>query len=87
VLKAYLDLFKRDFTSFLRSRAQEMVPGGHMVLTFQAMGSNRKADSSNNKSCTIWELLGITLNDMVLEVQKKNSFSLFLYVYTKGNSF
>ncbi|KAK7834672.1 salicylate carboxymethyltransferase [Quercus suber] len=44
-----------------------MVSGGHMVLTI--IGSDRKADSSGNHSCTIWELLGITLNDMVQEIQ------------------
>ncbi|XP_059431713.1 probable jasmonic acid carboxyl methyltransferase 2 [Corylus avellana] len=86
VRKAYLDLFKRDFTSFLRSRAQEMVPGGHMVLTFQGMGSNRKADSSSNQSFTIWELLGITLNDMVLEGKveeaKLDRFNLPFYAPT-----
>ena len=59
--------FERYFTLFLRSRSQEMVSGGHMVLT--NIGSDRKADSSGNQSCTIWELLGITLNDMVQEIQ------------------
>lgn len=59
--------FERYFTLFLRSRSQEMVSGGHMVLTI--IGSDRKADSSGNQSCTIWELLGITLNDMVQEIQ------------------
>ena len=44
-----------------------MVSSGHMVLTI--IGSDRKADSSGNQSCTIWELLGITLNDMVQEIQ------------------
>lgn len=59
--------FERYFTLFLRSRSQEMVSGGHMVLT--NIGSDRKADSSGNQGCTIWELLGITLNDMVQEIQ------------------
>ncbi|KAB1207306.1 Salicylate carboxymethyltransferase [Morella rubra] len=65
VLKAYLDIFEKDFTLFLRSRSQEMAIGGYMVLTM--IGSEEKTKSSS-KSCTIWELLGITLNDMVLEV-------------------
>lgn len=59
--------FERYFTLFLRSRSQGMVSGGHMVLT--NIGSDRKADSSGNQGCTIWELLGITLNDMVQEIQ------------------
>lgn len=59
--------FERYFTLFLRSRSQGMVSGGHMVLT--NIGSDMKADSSGNQGCTIWELLGITLNDMVQEIQ------------------
>ena len=59
--------FWGDFTLFLRSHTQEMVSSGHMVLTI--IGSDRKADSSGNQSCTIWELLRITLNDMVQEIQ------------------
>ena len=59
--------FERYFTLFLRSRSQGMVSGGHMVLT--NIGSDRKADSSGKQDCTIWELLGITLNDMVQEIQ------------------
>ncbi|XP_042981128.1 probable jasmonic acid carboxyl methyltransferase 2 [Carya illinoinensis] len=84
VLKAYSDLFEKDFTLFLRSRSQEMVPGGHMVLV--VMGSTGKADSSSNQSCSIWELLGITLNDMVLEGKvdeaKLDSFNLPYYAPT-----
>ena len=59
--------FWGDFAFFLRSRSQGMVSGGHMVLT--NIGSDMKADSSGNQGCTIWELLGITLNDMVQEIQ------------------
>ena len=43
--------FERDFTLFLRSHSQEMVSGGHMVLTI--IGSDRKADSSGNQSCRV----------------------------------
>ncbi|KAG6653312.1 hypothetical protein CIPAW_05G067300 [Carya illinoinensis] len=61
-----------------------MVPGGHMVLV--VMGSTGKADSSSNQSCSIWELLGITLNDMVLEGKvdeaKLDSFNLPYYAPT-----
>ncbi|KAG2705677.1 hypothetical protein I3760_05G067700 [Carya illinoinensis] len=59
-----------------------MVPGGHMVLVM--MGSTRKADSSSNQSCSIWELSGITLNDMVLEgkVEEAKLDSLPFYAPT-----
>lgn len=56
-----------EFTLFLRSHSQEMVSGGHMVLTI--IGSDRKAVSSINQTYTIWELRGITLNDKVQEIQ------------------
>ncbi|KAG6711664.1 hypothetical protein I3842_05G066600, partial [Carya illinoinensis] len=55
-----------------------------MVLVM--MGSTRKADSSSNQSCSIWELLGITLNDMVLEGKveeaKLDRFNLPFYAPT-----
>ncbi|XP_041010209.1 probable jasmonic acid carboxyl methyltransferase 2 [Juglans microcarpa x Juglans regia] len=99
VLKAYSDLFEKDFTLFLRSRSQEMVPGGQMVLVM--LGSTRKADSSSNQSCSIWELLGFALNDMVLEGKveeaKLDWFNLPFYaptieeakavIQTEGTSF
>lgn len=33
VLEAYLDLFKRDMTLFLKSRSEELVHGGRMMFT------------------------------------------------------
>ncbi|KAF2301870.1 hypothetical protein GH714_030064 [Hevea brasiliensis] len=42
-----------------------MIPGGQMVLAM--IGSDRKSDSCTYHGCAIWELLGITLNDTVLE--------------------
>lgn len=33
MLEAYLDLFKRDMTLFLKSRSEELVPGGSMMFT------------------------------------------------------
>ena len=61
VFKAYYEQFERDLTLFLESRAEEIVPGGGMLLT--VMGSIQ-----SNDPCSIWELVGITLNDMVLQV-------------------
>ncbi|KAK8626801.1 hypothetical protein V6N13_134432 [Hibiscus sabdariffa] len=82
VHKAYLDVFERDFKLFLRSRSEEMVPGGHMVLT--VVGSGIRTPSS--KTCTVWELMGMTLYDMVLEglieEAKLDGFNLPYYAPT-----
>ena len=61
ISKAYYAQFKRDFVLFLRSRAQEMVHDGCMVLTLQGR-------FQSNDPGSLWDLLGSTLNDMVLEV-------------------
>ena len=76
VYTSYLQQFERDFTLFLTSRSLEMIPGGYMVLT---MIGNDKNFLSGNHSYTIFELLGITLNDMVQEVH--HSSLLIPYPY------
>ena len=63
VHKAYYEQFQRDFTTFLKCRAKEVVPGGGMVLT--TMGSINSLDPLN-----IWEFIGLKLHDMVQEVTK-----------------
>ncbi|XP_057965257.1 probable jasmonic acid carboxyl methyltransferase 2 [Malania oleifera] len=76
VHKAYLEQFQRDFTLFLKSRAEEVVPGGRMVLTI--LSSFRSEDPR-----CIWEVVGLKLNDMVLEgaIQeaKLDSFNMPFY--------
>ena len=59
VYEAYLDQFQEDFALFLRSRSEEIVPRGSMVLT--VLGRTENPNS-------IFEVLGRALNDMVLEV-------------------
>ncbi|XP_021833355.1 probable caffeine synthase 2, partial [Prunus avium] len=79
VFKQYLEQFKRDFTVFLRSRAEELVPGGSMVLT--TTGSIK----SHDPLC-IWEFVGVKLNDMVLEglieEEKLDTFNMPYYAPT-----
>ncbi|XP_020426392.1 salicylate carboxymethyltransferase-like [Prunus persica] len=79
VFKQYLEQFKRDFTVFLRSRAEELVPGGSMVLTIT--GSIK----SHDPLC-IWEFVGLKLNDMVLEgligKEKLDAFNMPFYTPT-----
>ncbi|CAK9176391.1 JMT [Ilex paraguariensis] len=64
VLEAYLLQFQNDFSLFLESRSEEMVPGGRMVLSF--MG-RRSSESSVGQSCHHWELLAKALMSMVSE--------------------
>ncbi|CAA3029298.1 jasmonate O-methyltransferase-like [Olea europaea subsp. europaea] len=64
VLDAYLSQFKRDFTLFLKSRSEEMVVDGHMVLSFIGRVS---ADPASGESCMQWELLAQALMSMALE--------------------
>ncbi|KAB5527741.1 hypothetical protein DKX38_021588 [Salix brachista] len=72
VHKAYLNQFEKDFTAFLRSRSEEMIPGGHMVLTIYGRDENN--DSSGKQSIK---------NEMVLEglieESKLDSFNLPFY--------
>ncbi|KAF3947201.1 hypothetical protein ACB098_07G120700 [Castanea mollissima] len=79
VFNAYLEQFERDFKMFLKCRAEELVPGGRMVLT--TMGSIK----SNDPLC-IWEVVGLNLNDMVLEglieAEKLDAFNLPYYAPT-----
>ena len=75
VHETYLGQFEKDFTSFLRSRSEEVVSGGNMVLTIY--GREENSCSFDTYSPSIWELFGMMLNDMVSEV-KKYFFSFFL---------
>ncbi|GMI80543.1 hypothetical protein like AT3G11480 [Hibiscus trionum] len=76
VFEAYLEQFQRDFAVFLRCRADEVVPGGRMLLT--TMGSIK-----SNDPLTIWEFVGLKLNEMVveglIENEKLESFDLPYY--------
>ncbi|KAF5454429.1 hypothetical protein F2P56_024095 [Juglans regia] len=77
VAKAYYVQFQKDFSMFLKSRADELVEGGRMVLTF--MG--RKSENPSSKECCyIWEVLAIALSDMVdkglIGEEKLDSFNL-----------
>ncbi|XP_027347780.1 salicylate carboxymethyltransferase-like [Abrus precatorius] len=64
VLKAYYEQFQRDFSLFLKCRAEELVEGGSMVLTFLG---RRSDDPCSKDGCYIWELMATALNDMVFE--------------------
>ncbi|XP_065875467.1 probable caffeine synthase 4 [Euphorbia lathyris] len=63
VQKAYLDQFEKDFTSFLRSRSEEVISGGRMVITVTAKNDSPYCIYGSD----IWPLIGMSLNDMAQE--------------------
>ncbi|RDX58085.1 7-methylxanthosine synthase 1, partial [Mucuna pruriens] len=75
VYKAYLKQFQEGFKLFLKSRSEELVPGGAMVLVF--LGRNETPRRS------IWEVISLTLNDMLfeglIEEAKLDSFNIPTY--------
>nr|POE75048.1 salicylate carboxymethyltransferase [Quercus suber] len=80
VLRAYYEQFQRDFSVFLKCRAEELMVGGGMVLTFLG---RRSEDPSSKECCYIWELLAMALNDMIseglIEEDKMDSFNFAQY--------
>ncbi|KAG6647010.1 hypothetical protein CIPAW_07G049000 [Carya illinoinensis] len=80
VLRAYHAQFQRDFSMFLKCRAEELVLGGRMVLTILG---RRSEDPSSKECCYIWELLAMVLNEMVskglIEEEKMDSFNIPQY--------
>ncbi|KAK2428803.1 S-adenosyl-L-methionine:benzoic acid/salicylic acid carboxyl methyltransferase [Trifolium repens] len=80
VLEAYYKQYKIDFSHFLKCRAQELVEGGRLFVTFIGRQSE---DPSSKECCYIWELMSMALNDMVLQgiikEEKLNTFNLPVY--------
>ncbi|KAF9592507.1 hypothetical protein IFM89_015201 [Coptis chinensis] len=78
--KAYLEQFRSDFSLFLNSRSEEVIPGGRMVITIIG---RRSSDPSSKECCHLWELLAQALREMVsqglIEEAKLASFNLPWY--------
>ena len=70
VLDSYSLQFQKDFSLFLRSRSEEIMPGGCMVLSFMGRSS---PDPTTDGSCYQWELLANALMSMVREVINTNN--------------
>ncbi|RRT76052.1 hypothetical protein BHE74_00002382 [Ensete ventricosum] len=64
VVEAYQEQYRRDFSSFLKSRYAELSVGGGMVLTFLG----RKKHPANGDLSLLWGLLAEALNSMASEV-------------------
>ncbi|KAF3629364.1 Jasmonate O-methyltransferase [Capsicum annuum] len=81
VIKAYVSQFQNDFSSFLRSRSPEMVPGGRMLLSLMGRSS---IDPTIEDGCYYqWELLAHALSTLVskglVEDEKIDSFNAPYY--------
>ncbi|KAG9458766.1 hypothetical protein H6P81_003274 [Aristolochia fimbriata] len=63
VIQAYLEQYKRDFHLFLRSRSEELVSGGRMVLTLVGRST---ADPSCVDGNRVWEQLGQALYHLAI---------------------
>ncbi|XP_022001867.2 benzoate carboxyl methyltransferase [Helianthus annuus] len=80
VLQAYGKQFQTDFTKFLQLRYEEIVHDGRMVIVFQSRSS---LDPTNDECSTLWELLIMSLLEMLKEglvlESDINSFNLPFY--------
>ncbi|CAI9116792.1 OLC1v1018033C1 [Oldenlandia corymbosa var. corymbosa] len=80
VRNAYLQQFRSDFSSFLKSRSEEVVLGGRMVLSFLG---RMTTDPTTEDCCYQWELLANALQTLVsegrIEEDKLNSFNAPYY--------
>ncbi|KAL6995712.1 jasmonate O-methyltransferase [Sarracenia purpurea var. burkii] len=80
VRNAYYLQFQKDFSLFLKSRSEEIVPGGRMVLSL--MGRTSK-DPSTLESIFVPELLAQALMSMasegIIKEEKIDSFNFPIY--------
>ncbi|XP_042497283.1 probable jasmonic acid carboxyl methyltransferase 2 [Macadamia integrifolia] len=81
VINAYSQQFQKDFSSFLKFRSEELVPGGRMVII--TLGHRSDQEPWDDGNCKCWELLSMALTDMALEglveQSKVDSFDLPFY--------
>ncbi|CAN1835549.1 Probable jasmonic acid carboxyl methyltransferase 2 [Linum perenne] len=81
VMEAYTRQFQDDFSLFLRSRAEELVIGGHLVMSFMGRTSS---DPTLEVGCHYqWELLAYALISMIddgyINEEKLDSFNAPYY--------
>ncbi|XP_038991364.1 jasmonate O-methyltransferase-like [Hibiscus syriacus] len=79
-MDAYSLQFKKDFSLFIKSRSQEIVPGGRMYLSFLGQ---RSADNTTEESCYSLELLTEAIMSLAregrIEEEKVDSFNAAYY--------
>ncbi|CAN8243588.1 unnamed protein product [Cochlearia groenlandica] len=86
VKKAYLDQYSVDTKNLLNARAEELVPGGLMLLFGSCLRDGVKM--SETAKGIVLDIVGASLNDLaqqgVIEQEKVDSFSTPLYFAEEG---
>ncbi|MED6185576.1 hypothetical protein PIB30_058462 [Stylosanthes scabra] len=80
VPKAYLNQFQEDFSLFLRSRSEELVVDGRMVLIFLGRRGTQHVDKGNS---FFWQILSRSFAILVskgeIEAEKLDSYDVHFY--------
>ncbi|CAH8363015.1 unnamed protein product [Eruca vesicaria subsp. sativa] len=86
VKKAYLDQYSVDTKNLLDARAEELVPGGLMLLFGSGLRDGVKM--SETPKGMVMDFIGASLNDLaqqgVIEQDKVDTFSTPLYIAEEG---
>ncbi|ESQ28706.1 hypothetical protein EUTSA_v10019552mg [Eutrema salsugineum] len=86
VKKAYLDQYSADTKDLLDARAEELVPGGLMLIFGSCLRDGIKM--SETSKGIVMDFIGDAFNDLaqhgVIEQDKVNSFSTPLYIAEEG---
>ncbi|KAK6118456.1 hypothetical protein DH2020_047873 [Rehmannia glutinosa] len=81
VSQAYLKQFQEDFSLFLKSRSQELVGGGRMVLILLGRSGPSHVDRGNS---FFWEILYQSLATLgEIEEEKLDSYDVHFYAPSK----
>ncbi|CAN1163549.1 Probable jasmonic acid carboxyl methyltransferase 2 [Linum perenne] len=82
VVEAYTQQFRKDFSLFLRSRSEELVPTGRVLMSL--LGRYSHKSPTDQEGSNQWELLARALMSMVadglVQVEKVDSFNFPYYV-------
>ncbi|ONK79187.1 uncharacterized protein A4U43_C01F3810 [Asparagus officinalis] len=80
VAEAYSQQFRRDFSLFLRSRSEELISGGKMVLIMLGRNTDDHCDRSTN---FLWEVLAqsfaIMVSQELVEEERVDSYNVPFY--------
>uniref|UniRef100_A0A0E0LAY4 Jasmonate O-methyltransferase n=1 Tax=Oryza punctata TaxID=4537 RepID=A0A0E0LAY4_ORYPU len=84
VADSYARQFRKDFMQFLRLRAQELVPGGRMVVSLLV----RCSDKPNSEFIQPWTSVVTALSDMALRgvISKEKLDSFYIPIYSPMDS-